>query len=48
MNDSTNTLWDIFTETGNIEAYLKYKQTDSKQKCEEDSQCQTIQSKSTQ
>lgn len=48
MKDSSNSMWNIFTETGNIEAYLKYKQSDTSKKVEEDSQWQTKQSKSTQ
>ena len=48
MKDSKNSMWDIFTETGNIEAYLKYKQTDTQKTIKEDSNWQTKQSKSTQ
>ncbi len=44
MSRTSKTMWEVFTETGNIDVYLTYKRRKEK----EDNKWQKIQSKSTQ
>lgn len=48
MPRTRSIMWDMFTETGNIEIYLKYKEHCRVKERREEEKCRTQQSKQTQ